>query len=188
VRSAQRLLDEAAKELEERNVPFQRNLPLGVMIETPAAAMVADVFAKEVAFFSSGTNDLVQYTLAVDRGNVNLAARFTPLHPAVLRLVKRTVDVGRAAGLEVAVCGEMASQPVMVFALIGLGVRQLSVAPRAVPLVKHIIRGISAELAMEAATAAIASDNAAGAERQLAGRLRAAFGDASFLGDGLLVS
>ena len=188
VRAAQRLLDEAAQELQSRDVPFQRHLPLGVMVETPAAAMSADVLAKEVAFFSIGTNDLVQYTLAVDRGNVNLAARFTPLHPAVLRLVKRTVDVGRAAGLEVAVCGEMASQPVMVFALIGLGVRQLSVAPRAVPLVKHIIRGISVQLAAEAATAAIASDNAAGAERQLAGRLRAAFGDASFLGDGLLVS
>jgi len=188
VRGAQRLLDEAAKELEARDVPFRRNLPLGVMVETPAAAMSADILAKEVAFFSIGTNDLVQYTLAVDRGNVNLAARFTPLHPAVLRLVKRTVDVGRAAGLEVGVCGEMASQPVMVFALIGLGVRQLSVAPRAVPLVKHIIRGISVELAAEAAAAAMASDNASGAERQLAGRLRAAFGDASFLGDGLLVS
>jgi len=188
VRAARRLLDEAAKELEARDVPFERNLPLGVMVETPAAAMSADVLAKEVAFFSIGTNDLVQYTLAVDRGNVNLAARFTPLHPAVLRLVKRTVDVGRAAGLEVAVCGEMASQPVMVFALIGLGVRQLSVAPRAVPLVKHIIRGISVQLAAEAAAAAIAADNAAGAERQLAGRLRAAFGDAWFLGDGLLVS
>jgi phosphotransferase system enzyme I (PtsI) len=186
VRSAQRLLDEAAQELEERNVPFRRNLPLGVVIETPAAAVSADVFAKEVAFFSIGTNDLVQYTLTVDRGNVNLAARFTPLHPAVLRAVKRTVDVGRAAGLEVAVCGEMASQPVMVFALIGLGVRQLSVNPRAVPLVKHIIRGISVQLAEEAAAAALTSDNAAGAERQLAGRLRAAFGDASFLGDGLL--
>ena len=188
VRGAQKLLDEAADELAARNVPFRRDLPLGVMVETPAAAMITDVLAKEVAFFSIGTNDLVQYTLAVDRGNVNLAARFTPLHPAVLRLVKRTVDVGRAAGLEVAVCGEMASQPVMVFALIGLGVRQLSVAPRAVPLVKHIIRGISVKLAEEAATAALESDNAAGAERQLAGRLRAAFGDASFLGDGLLVS
>jgi phosphotransferase system enzyme I (PtsI) len=188
VRAARQLLDEAAQELKARNVPFRSTLPLGVMIETPAAAMSADVLAKEVAFFSIGTNDLVQYTLAVDRGNVNLAARFTPLHPAVLRLIKRTVDVGRAAGLDVAVCGEMASQPVMVFALIGLGVRQLSVAPRSVPLVKHIIRGISVELAEEAAAAAIASDNAAGAERQLAGRLRAAFGDASFLGDGLLVS
>jgi phosphotransferase system enzyme I (PtsI) len=188
VRQAHALLDEAADELEARGVPFRRDLPLGVMVETPAAAMSADVLAKDVAFFSIGTNDLVQYTLAVDRGNVNLAARFTPLHPAVLRLVKRTVDVGRAAGLEVAVCGEMASQPVMAFALIGLGVRQLSVAPRAVTLVKHIVRGISVELAAEAAAAAIASDNAAGAERQLSGRLRAAFGDASFLGDGLLVS
>ena len=188
VRQAHRLLDEAAAELEERGVAFRRDLPLGVMVETPAAAMSADVLAKEVAFFSIGTNDLVQYTLAVDRGNVNLASRFTPLHPAVLRLVKRTVEIGRAAGLEVAVCGEMASQPVMAFALIGLGVRQLSVAPRTVTLVKHIVRGISAELAAEAAEAALASDNAAGAERQLTGRLRAAFGDASFLGDGLLVS
>ena len=188
VRQAHRLLDEAAAELEARGLAFRRDLPLGIMVETPAAAMSADVLAKEVAFFSIGTNDLVQYTLAVDRGNVNLAARFTPLHPAVLRLVKRTVDVGRAAGLEVAVCGEMASQPVMAFALIGLGVRQLSVAPRTVTLVKHIVRGISAELAAEAAEAALASDNAAGAERQLTGRLRAAFGDASFLGDGLLLS
>jgi phosphoenolpyruvate-protein phosphotransferase (PTS system enzyme I) len=188
VRQAHQLLDEAAAELEARDVPFRRDLPLGVMVETPAAAMSADILAKEVAFFSIGTNDLVQYTLAVDRGNVNLAARFTPLHPAVLRLIKRTVDVGRAAGLEVAVCGEMASQPVMAFALIGLGVRQLSVAPRSVPLVKHIVRGISVELAAEAAAAAISADNAAGAERQLTGRLRAAFGDASFLGDGLLVS
>jgi len=188
VRQAHRLLDEAAAELEERGVAFRRDLPLGVMVETPAAAMSSDVLAKEVAFFSIGTNDLVQYTLAVDRGNVNLASRFTPLHPAVLRLVKRTVEIGRAAGLEVAVCGEMASQPVMAFALIGLGVRQLSVAPRTVTLVKHIVRGISAELAAEAAEAALASDNATGAERQLTGRLRAAFGDAWFLGDGLLVS
>jgi phosphotransferase system enzyme I (PtsI) len=187
VRQAHKLLDEAAAELEERGVAFRRDLPLGIMVETPAAAMSADVLAREVAFFSIGTNDLVQYTLAVDRGNVNLATRFTPLHPAVLRLIKRTVEVGRAAGLEVAVCGEMASQPVMAFALIGLGVRQLSVAPRTVTLVKHIVRGISAQLASEAAEAALASDNAAGAERQLTGRLRAAFGDASFLGDGLLV-
>ena len=187
VRQAHALLDEAAAELEERGVPFRRDLPLGIMVETPAAAMSADILAREVAFFSIGTNDLVQYTLAVDRGNVNLATRFTPLHPAVLRLIKRTVEVGRAAGLEVAVCGEMASQPVMAFALIGLGVRQLSVAPRTVTLVKHIVRGISAELAAEAAEAALASDNAAGAERQLTGRLRAAFGDATFLGDGLLV-
>src|SRR6185503_2711509 len=113
VRASRHLLDEAAAELAAAGVPFKKQVPLGVMMETPAAAVAADTFAGDVAFFSIGTNDLVQYTLAVDRGNVNLAARFTPLHPAVLRLVKRTVDVGRAAGLEVAVCGEMASQPVM---------------------------------------------------------------------------
>jgi len=107
------------------------------MIETPAAAVAADTFVrdKDVAFFSIGTNDLVQYTLAVDRGNATLAPRFTALHPAVLKLIRRTVEVGIGAGLPVAVCGEMASQPLMSFALLGLGVHELSVNPRSVALV-----------------------------------------------------
>jgi signal transduction protein with GAF and PtsI domain len=95
----------------------------------------------------------VQYTLAVDRGNVNLANRFTALHPAVLRLIKRIVDVADAQGIDVAVCGEMASQPLMAFALIGLGVRELSVNPRAVSTTKRLVRGISTALAREAASA-----------------------------------
>jgi phosphotransferase system enzyme I (PtsI) len=146
------------------------------MIETPAAAVAADTFARDgdVQFFSIGTNDLVQYTLAVDRGNANLSSRFTPLHPAVLRLIKRTVQVGEEAGLDVAVCGEMASQPLMAFALIGLGVRQLSVSPRSVPVVKRIVRGISVALAEEAAAAAVASPSAATAARELRDRLRSA--------------
>jgi len=139
-----------------------------------------------VAFFSIGTNDLVQYTLAVDRGNVNLASRFTPLHPAVLRLIKRTVDVGAEHNLDVTVCGEMASQPLMAFALLGLGVRVLSVNPHSVPLVKHIVRGVSAAFAGEAATAALNSKTAAEAEHQLRFRLAAAFGDEPFLRDGLM--
>lgn len=186
VRAARRLLNEAASELEARGVPYQHNVPLGVMIETPAAAVAADTLVNEVAFFSIGTNDLVQYTLAVDRGNVNLASRFTPLHPAVLRLIKRTVDVGAEHQLDVTVCGEMASQPLMAFALLGLGVRVLSVNPHSVPLVKHIIRGVSAEFATEAATAALACGTAAEAEHQLKFRLAAAFGDASFVRDGLM--
>jgi phosphotransferase system enzyme I (PtsI) len=188
VRAARALLDEAGRELEARGVAYRRDLPLGVMIETPAAAVAADTLAADVAFFSIGTNDLVQYTLAVDRGNANLAPRFTPLHPAVLRLVRMTVDVGDRNGLEVSVCGEMASHPLMAFALLGLGVRQLSVAPRSVPLVKRIVRGISMGIAREAAEAAMRAPNADTAERELRFRLTAAFGSSSFLGDGLLGS
>lgn len=185
VRQARHLLEEAAAELDERGVDYRHDLPLGVMVETPAAAVAADTLVKDVAFFSIGTNDLVQYTLAVDRGNANLAARFTPLHPAVLRLIKRTVDVGHENGLEVSVCGEMASQPLMAFALIGLGVRQLSVAGRSVPLVKRIVRGVSARVATDAANAALARQTAREVEAELRRRLLAAFGDAPFLHDGL---
>jgi phosphotransferase system enzyme I (PtsI) len=151
------------------------------MVETPAAALLAHTLGNDVSFFSIGTNDLVQYTLAVDRGNANLAARFTPLHPAVLWLVRRTVDIAEQFDLEVSVCGEMASHPLMAFALIGLGVRQLSVSPRAVPLVKRIVRGVSTSFAAEAANAALSSRTAAEAERELRYRLLAAFGDAPFL-------
>jgi phosphotransferase system enzyme I (PtsI) len=185
VRQAKRLLETAAAELDARGVDYRHDLPLGVMVETPAAALGSDTLIGEVAFFSIGTNDLVQYTLAVDRGNANLASRFTPLHPAVLRLIKRTIEVGHANGLEVSVCGEMASQPIMAFALIGLGVRQLSVAARSVPLVKAIVRGVSAEIATEAANAALATRTARDSERELRSRLLAAFGDADFLRDGL---
>jgi phosphotransferase system enzyme I (PtsI) len=155
------------------------------MVETPAAAVAVDTFAGDVDFLSIGTNDLVQYTLAVDRGNANLASRFTALHPAVLRLIRRTQDVGAQHHLDVCVCGEMASQPLMAFALIGLGLRTLSVSPRSVALVKRLIRGISAGIAVEAADAALESKTAAAAERELRRRLHAAFGDASFLHSGL---
>jgi phosphotransferase system enzyme I (PtsI) len=173
VHAARALLDEAARQLERRGIPARRDVPLGVMIETPAAAVAADTFTRngDVQFFSIGTNDLVQYTLAVDRGNANLSSRFTPLHPAVLRLIQRTVQVADAAGLEVAVCGEMASQPLMAFALIGLGVRQLSVSPRSVAHVKRIVRGISVALAEEAAAAALATPTAERARRELHARL-----------------
>ena len=185
VRQAKKLLLEAAAELDERGVEYRHDLPLGVMVETPAAAVAADTLAREVAFFSIGTNDLVQYTLAVDRGNANLASRFTPLHPAVLRLIHRIVEVGRHHDLEVSVCGEMASQPLMAFALIGLGVRQLSVAARSVPLVKRIVRGVSARVATDAADAALNMQTAREAETLLRSRLLSAFGDAPFLRDGL---
>jgi phosphotransferase system enzyme I (PtsI) len=173
VREARSLLAEAARELEERGVAHRADIPLGVMIETPAAVITADSFAKEVAFFSIGTNDLVQYTLAVDRGNARLATRFTPLHPAVLRLIQRTVEVARANGLDVSVCGEMASEPLMAFALIGLGLRTLSVAPRAVARVKQIVRGVHASVAAAAAKVALDAGTAQAAEKILRSYLSA---------------
>ncbi|HEX9127818.1 MAG TPA: phosphoenolpyruvate--protein phosphotransferase [Gemmatimonadaceae bacterium] len=185
VKQAKHLLNEAAGELDARGVPYRHDLPLGVMVETPAAALSVHTLVDDVSFLSIGTNDLVQYTLAVDRGSANLASRFTPLHPAVLTLIKRIVDVGVAHRLEVAVCGEMASQPLMAFALIGLGVRCLSVAGRAVPLVKRIVRGVSVSVAAEAANAALESRTAREAEGELRRRLLTAFGDAPFLRDGL---
>ena len=182
------LLAEAAAELDARGVDYRLAVPLGVMVETPAAAVAIDTFVADVDFLSIGTNDLVQYTLAVDRGNANLASRFTALHPAVLRLIKRTQEIGGQRDLDVCVCGEMASQPLMAFALIGLGLRTLSVSPRAVALVKRLIRGVSAGIAVEAAEAALASRTAADAERELKRRLWAAFGDAAFLNAGLPAS
>jgi phosphotransferase system enzyme I (PtsI) len=176
VREARSLLAEAARELAERGVTHRADVPLGIMIETPAAVLTADTLAREVAFFSIGTNDLVQYTLAVDRGNARLATRFTPLHPGVLRLINRALEAGHEQGLDVSVCGEMASEPLMAFALIGLGLRTLSVAPRSVARVKQIIRAIHVSVAAEAAKAALAAGTAHAAEEILRARLSAELG------------
>jgi phosphotransferase system enzyme I (PtsI) len=185
VRRARELLELAAKELTERGTPHRASVPLGVMVETPAAAVAADTFAGEAEFFSVGTNDLTQYTLAVDRGNANIADRFTPLHPGVLRLIQRTVAVGAEHGIDVTVCGEMASQPLMAFALIGLGVRQLSVSPRAVPLMKRLACAIAISDAERAAAHAITARTAADAERVLARHLAESAAGDPFLHDGL---
>lgn len=172
VRETRGLLAEAAEELAERRVPFRADVPLGVMVETPAAAVACDTLVRDVDFFSIGSNDLVQYTLAVDRGNANLAPRFTPLHPAVLRLIAQVQGVGATHGIDVCVCGEMASQPLSVFALMGLGVRQLSVAPRSLADVKRVLRGVRLSAAVDAAQAAMASGTAREVETLLRRRLR----------------
>jgi phosphotransferase system enzyme I (PtsI) len=184
---ARELLEESARELAARGVPHRASVPIGVMVETPAAAVAADTFAAHVDFFSIGTNDLTQYTLAIDRGNANLASRFTPLHPAVLRLIRRIADVGIEHGLDVGVCGEMASQPLMAYALIGLGVRQLSVAPRSVARMKRVVRRITVSAATEAADEAMRAPTAARAETILRHRLLEELGDAIELLNGLPV-
>lgn len=172
VRETRQLIDEAVAELAARRIPFRTDVPLGVMVETPAAAIACDTLVRDVDFFSIGSNDLVQYTLAVDRGNANLAPRFTPFHPAVLRLIAQVQSTGAAHGIDVCVCGEMGSQPLAVFALMGLGIRQLSVAPRAVGEVKRLIRSVRMAAARDAAQAALASSTAREAETLLRRRLR----------------
>jgi phosphoenolpyruvate-protein phosphotransferase (PTS system enzyme I) len=138
------LLEEAADELRTEGIPFNAGFKLGAMIETPAAALIAADLARHADFFSIGTNDLVQYTLAVDRGNSRLAPRYTPFHPAVLRLIDRTAQAGRAAGIEVSVCGEIAGSPLAVYMLIGLDITALSVGPSSLTEVKKVIRSVPA--------------------------------------------
>jgi phosphoenolpyruvate-protein phosphotransferase (PTS system enzyme I) len=151
---------EEAERLTRSGVEAARTLPLGVMVETPAAAVSADRLAAISDFLSVGTNDLTQYTLVVDRGNARLADRFTPHDPSVLRLLKMVADAGRAAGKPASVCGEMASEPLLAFLLIGLGYETLSVAPPALPLVKWTVRQIHAAQARAAAEAALAARSA----------------------------
>ena len=151
------ILDESIAALDKLGTPIGADLPVGVMIETPAAAMMVEQLAECSDFISVGTNDLTQYTLAVDRGNARLADRFTPLHPAVVRLLKRIVDCGVCHGIDVSVCGEMASEPLCTLLLLGLGYRVLSASPGALPLLRWIVRQIdisAAQVAGEQATAA----------------------------------
>jgi phosphotransferase system enzyme I (PtsI) len=147
VRRTRALIEEEAQQMRRAGIPFNSAYKLGVMIETPAAAMIAAELARHSDFFSIGTNDLVQYTLAVDRGNARLAPLYNPFHPAVVRLLDRTAQAGRAAGIEVCVCGEMASNPLAVFLLLGLNITSLSVGPASLPEIKKVIRAVPAAAA-----------------------------------------
>src|SRR5207247_1391441 len=151
------LVTEQAAQLAREGIAAATSLPLGVMVETPAAAVMADRLAAEADFLSVGTNDLTQYTLAVDRGNARLAERFTPHDPSVLRLLKMVADAARTAGKPASVCGEMASEPLLAFLLIGLGFETLSVAPPALPYIKWTVRQVSAARARVAAEQALAA-------------------------------
>jgi phosphotransferase system enzyme I (PtsI) len=152
VKQANALLQEAKDELRSMEVPFDDNIETGIMIEIPGAALIADELAKHVRFFSIGTNDLIQYTLAVDRMNERVSYLYQPTHPAVLHLVHRTVEAAHRNGIWTGVCGEMAADPLMAPLLVGLGVDSLSVVPSAVPLIKDAICGMDYKRAREMAT------------------------------------
>ena len=153
------LLDECRDQLRAEGVEFAENLEIGVMIETPSAAMIADSLARCVQFFSIGTNDLIQYSLAVDRLNEKIAHLYEPTHPGILRLIKTTVDAGHAQKIWTGVCGEMAGELALVPLLIGLGVAELSVVPSLVPRVKMLIRSIEMAKARELAEFALGCDS-----------------------------
>jgi phosphotransferase system enzyme I (PtsI) len=160
VQDSRDIVMEEARALAAAGIRAAPSVPVGVMIETPAAVLMADRLAEVSAFFSVGTNDLTQYTMAVDRGNARLASRFTPHDPSIVRQLQRVLEVGKAAGVPVSVCGEMASEPLSVVLLLGLGYQMLSVSPPALPLVKWVIRTVPDDAAREAAGAALTAANA----------------------------
>jgi len=151
LRAARAILESCRKELEAEGVPFGASVPVGVMIEIPSAALIAEDLARESDFFSIGTNDLTGYTLAVDRLNERVARLYQPTHPAVVRLIHATVQAGRRHGRPVGVCGEMAGEPALVPLLLGLGVDELSVTPARIPAVKFLLRRLRISEARELA-------------------------------------
>jgi phosphoenolpyruvate-protein phosphotransferase (PTS system enzyme I) len=160
LRQARLVLADVMEDLAEHGIAFNPKMPVGMMVETPAAVMMLDAFIKEVDFVSIGTNDLIQYTLAVDRGNKEVADLYNACDPAVLRLLSRSLDVAREAGVPASVCGQMSGSVMYTQLLLGLGLRQLSVPPSAIPEVKQACRSVSVADCREIAARALQMDSA----------------------------
>jgi len=158
-RKARFLLNDAMEDLEELGIEFDRKIPQGMMVEVPSAAIMADTFAREVDFFSIGTNDLVQYTLAVDRTNEQVANLYNPCHPAVIKLIRDVARAGRRREIPVSCCGESAGDPGFAPLLIGLGLRTLSVTSSSIPALKRLIRSLTIEQCERIARKAISLDS-----------------------------
>ncbi|MBR5051023.1 MAG: phosphoenolpyruvate--protein phosphotransferase, partial [Desulfovibrio sp.] len=145
VRAVKRIMQELSHELTARHIPHAEKLPVGVMVETPAAALIADALARECEFFSIGTNDLIHYLMAIDRNNRHVAYLNQALHPAVVRSLKRIIDAGHREGIRVSACGELSSDPYGIVLLLGMGIDAVSASPSFLPGIKHLIRKLNSQ-------------------------------------------
>ncbi len=168
LRQARMILNDVMEDLDEQGVPFDRSIPVGIMVEVPSSALMAKVYAREVDFFSIGTNDLIQYTLAVDRANERVASLYSPAHPAVLTLIKDVIRAAKRRNIDITCCGEMAGEIEYVPLLIGMGLRELSMTPQAIPEVKRLVRSLSVKQCEKIARRAASYDS----ERQVHNYLR----------------
>jgi phosphotransferase system enzyme I (PtsI) len=180
LREAMAVVEEVRGELRRRRIPYDREMPIGIMIEIPSAAIVSDLLAREVGFFSIGTNDLIQYSLAIDRVNEHVSYLYEPLHPAILRLIRRVVEAGHDAGIPVSMCGEMAGEPFYSYALLGLGLDELSMNAASIPRVKRILRKSVAYEAKEFAGGLLLHATAAEISRALRKKVEDLFPDERF--------
>ena len=180
LREAMAVVEEVRGELRRRRIPYDKEMPIGIMIEIPSAAIVADLLARETDFFSIGTNDLIQYSLAIDRVNEHVSYLYEPLHPAILRLIRRVVEAGHDAGIPVSMCGEMAGEPFYSYALLGFGLDELSMNAAAIPRVKRILRKSVAYEAKEFAGSLLLHATAAEIGRALRKKVEDLFPDERF--------
>jgi len=171
LRRARDIVDTVKRDLALDSVEFAANVPVGIMVETPAAAVLVDVLAEASDFFSLGTNDLTQYTMAVDRGNAKVSGLFQPLHPAVLRLIRQTIDAGHAKGKWVGMCGELAGMTKAIPILLGFGLDEFSMNPRAIPEAKNLIGKLTDDRAREIAGQAMSFGTTAEIETYMKGVL-----------------